>query len=142
MSYHVGSPKLSVSFAGMAIGLVLGGHAFGTTALAQDAKAEPIVESELLLSPAEDGDSLDDGSKTLSATNETPSFEELDSAASDLNEALSGARAKLDELRQATELAAMAAELREELETSIQENNRLAASLAEAQSERLSLIHI
>jgi chromosome segregation ATPase len=66
----------------------------------------------------------------------TPSFEELDSAASDLNEALSGARAKLDELRQATELAAMAAELREELESSIQENNRLAASLAEVQSER------
>lgn len=67
---------------------------------------------------------------------ETPSFEELDSAASNLNDALSGARAKLDELRQATELAAMAAELREELESSIQENNRLAASLAEVQSER------
>ncbi|MGI9416528.1 MAG: SH3 domain-containing protein [Geminicoccaceae bacterium] len=69
----------------------------------------------------------------------TPSFEELDSAASDLNEALSGARAKLDELRQATELAAMAAELRDELESSIQENNRLAASLAEVQSERSDL---
>ena len=65
-----------------------------------------------------------------------PSFEELDSAATNLNDALSGARAKLDELRQATELAAMAAELREELEISIQENNRLAASLAEVQSER------
>jgi chromosome segregation ATPase len=65
-----------------------------------------------------------------------PSFEELDSAATNLNDALSGARAKLDELRQATELAAMAAELREELESSIQENNRLAATLAEVQSER------
>ncbi|MGI9500500.1 MAG: SH3 domain-containing protein [Geminicoccaceae bacterium] len=101
------------------------------------------MTEELLMSPAsEDGAAaqpsvkLENVDKTLQKAEETPSFEELDSAASDLNEALSGARAKLDELRQATELAAMAAELREELEASIQENNRLAASLAEVQSGR------
>ncbi len=65
-----------------------------------------------------------------------PSLRDLNSAASNLNEALAGARAKLNELRQATELAAMAAELRDQLEVSIQENNRLAAALAEAKSEK------
>jgi len=136
MSHHVGSPKASVGCAGIAISLVLGWHSLSTSAIAQDAKTEAASESELLLSPTTESTGLNGAGETLSVTDDTPSFEELDSAASDLNEALSGARAKLDELRQATELAAMAAELREELETSIQENNRLAASLAEVQSER------
>jgi predicted nucleic acid-binding Zn-ribbon protein len=73
---------------------------------------------------------------TTATTAAKPSMRDLNSAASELNEALAGAREKLDELRQATELAAMAAELRDELEASIQENNRLAAALAESQSER------
>ncbi|MDH3664195.1 MAG: SH3 domain-containing protein [Alphaproteobacteria bacterium] len=99
---------------------------------------KPSLTDELLLSPTTAEEEVQP-SVTIEEVEETPSFEELDSAASDLNEALSGARAKLDELRQATELAAMAAELREELESSIQENNRLAASLAEVQSERSDL---
>ena len=139
MSHCVGSPRISVGCTGMAIGLVLGWQALSSPVFAQNATTETLQESELLLSPSTDrGETAGSGS-VLSTIERTPSFEELDSAASDLNEALSGARAKLDELRQATELAAMAAELREELETSIQENNRLAASLAEVQSERSEL---
>ena len=108
-------------------------------ALAQDTTTKPSLTDELLLSTGtEDIDEVK-SSDVIEKIGGTPSFEELDSAASDLNEALSGARAKLDELRQATELAAMAAELRDELESSIQENNRLAASLAEVQSDRSDL---
>ncbi|MEM8948179.1 MAG: SH3 domain-containing protein [Pseudomonadota bacterium] len=97
------------------------------------------MTDELLLSSETEASEDAASSEAITKIGSTPSFEELDSAASDLNEALSGARAKLDELRQATELAAMAAELRDELESSIQENNRLAASLAEVQSERSDL---
>lgn len=136
----VGSPKLSVGYTGIAIGLLLGWNAVSTEAFAQDATTNPSLTDELLMSPTTEGEEeTTKPSVTIREIEETPSFEELDSAASDLNEALSGARAKLDELRQATELAAMAAELREELETSIQENNRLAASLAEVQSDRSDL---
>ena len=140
MSQSVGSPKFPVGRTGMAIGLVLGWTFVSTEAFAQDAKTtEPSSASELLMSPDSQDAAIGKPSLTIEEIGTTPSFEELDSAASDLNEALSGARAKLDELRQATELAAMAAELREELESSIQENNRLAASLAEVQSERSEL---
>ncbi|MGI9486862.1 MAG: SH3 domain-containing protein [Geminicoccaceae bacterium] len=97
------------------------------------------MTEELLLSPTMEDEGAALSSDVIDETSSTPTFEELDSAASNLNEALSGARAKLDELRQATELAAMAAELRDELESSIQENNRLAASLAEVQSDRSDL---
>lgn len=142
MSQRVGSPKNSVSRALIAAGLLMGWTAAPTAVLGQDAETtEPSLTEELLLSP-EDEEADAAILPVLEAdetTGQTPSFDDLDSAASDLNEALSGARAKLDELRQATELAAMAAELREELEGSIQENNRLAASLAEAQSERSDL---
>ncbi len=131
---------MSVGCTGIVVGLLLGWTAVSSVALAQDAKTETSPGSELLMSQERTSDVGPAGSSdVLSKIESTPSFEELDSAASDLNEALSGARAKLDELRQATELAAMAAELREELETSIQENNRLAASLAEVQSERSEL---
>jgi predicted nucleic acid-binding Zn-ribbon protein len=124
----------------LAAGLVLGWGTATTTALAQDStRAKPTGSNELLLPAADEPATPAASSEVLDKVGNTPSFEELDSAASDLNEALSGARAKLDELRQATELAAMAAELREELETSIQENNRLAASLAEVQSDRINL---
>ncbi len=124
------------------LGLVLGLQVGAMQTFAQDAKTDDETNaSERLLLPTADETkkvgteppSTAIGNKSLT---ETPSFEELDSAATNLNDALSGAREKLDELRQATELAAMAAELREELESSIQENNRLAASLAEVQSER------
>jgi len=139
MSRSVGSPKMSVGCTGIAVGLLLGWNAVSTEARAQDATTmKPSLTDELLLSPTTAEEEVQP-SVTIEEVEETPSFEELDSAASDLNEALSGARAKLDELRQATELAAMAAELREELESSIQENNRLAASLAEVQSERSDL---
>jgi predicted nucleic acid-binding Zn-ribbon protein len=138
MPQRVGSRKDLIGRTILAAGLVMGWSA--TMASAQDATtAEPTGSNELLL-PASDEPTPSSASPgVLQKSGSTPSFEELDSAASDLNEALSGARAKLDELRQATELAAMAAELREELETSIQENNRLAASLAEIQSDRIDL---
>ena len=140
MSQRVGSPKVSISHTGIAVGLLLGWSAVSTGAIAQDAATTtPSSTEELLLTPSSEAKAETKPSVTLKEIETTPSFEELDSAASDLNEALSGARAKLDELRQATELAAMAAELREELEASIQENNRLAASLAEVQSERSDL---
>lgn len=139
MQQGVGSPRISVGCIGIAIGLILGWNAIASEAIAQEAKTtEP--DSELLLSPTtEAGTNAGATQPTPDPLEKTPSFEELDSAASNLNDALSGARAKLDELRQATELAAMAAELREELESSIQENNRLAATLAEVQSERSTL---
>lgn len=140
MWQSVESPRASVGRAGIAIGLLLGWNVVAVGAVADEVKTTaPASESELLLAPTSEGAEKVQPPLTLDKVEETPSFEELDSAASNLNEALSGARAKLDELRQATELAAMAAELREELESSIQENNRLAASLAEVQSERGAL---
>lgn len=144
MPQSVGSPKFSLGRTVLAAGLLLGSTAVSTASIAQDAATpEPSVTNELLLPKAENDEAAakhgETATEVLTKTGQTPSFEELDSAASDLNEALSGARAKLDELRQATELAAMAAELREELENSLQENNRLAASLAEVQSERSDL---
>lgn len=140
MSQIVGSSKMSVGCSGIAIGLLLGLNVASMEASAQDATTtKPSLTEELLVSPATENQEIVQPSTAMERVGNTPSFEELDSAASDLNEALSGARAKLDELRQATELAAMAAELREELEASIQENNRLAASLAEVQSERSDL---
>lgn len=139
MPQSVGSLKMSIGCTGIAVGLVLGWNAVSMEALAQDATTDPSLTEELLLSPETEDDGAAVASEATDANDATPSFEELDSAASDLNEALSGARAKLDELRQATELAAMAAELRDELESSIQENNRLAATLAEVQSERSDL---
>ncbi|MEZ5932478.1 MAG: SH3 domain-containing protein [Alphaproteobacteria bacterium] len=140
MPQSVGSPRISVGRTVVAVGLLLGWPTVSSVALGQEATTtKPSLTDELLLSTSRDDDVAAKASDTLQKIGKTPSFEELDSAASDLNEALSGARAKLDELRQATELAAMAAELREELEDSIQENNRLAASLAEVQSERSDL---
>ncbi len=152
MSQSVEFSKITVGRAGIVVGLVLGLNAASMPSFAQEAKTVvPDDSSEQLLVPntmrerAVEADTAINRGAAIRAqvgkglSSETPSFEELNSAASDLNEALSGARAKLDELRQATELAAMAAELREELESSIQENNRLAASLAEAQSERSQL---
>ena len=139
MSQTVGSLRMSVGYTGAAIGLVFGWNVVSTEVFAQDTTTKPSLTEELLLSPTteEEGATLPPG--VIDEVSDTPSFEELDSAASNLNEALSGARAKLDELRQATELAAMAAELRDELESAIQENNSLAASLAEVQSERSDL---
>lgn len=140
MLQRVGSRKHLLGRTILAAGLVIGWSATTTTASAQNATtAEPTGSNELLLPASDEAAAPATSSDVLQKVGSTPSFEELDSAASDLNEALSGARAKLDELRQATELAAMAAELREELETSIQENNRLAASLAEIQSDRIDL---
>lgn len=144
---------MSAGRAGLALGLALGlKAAVAFPVLAQEAKTggETPASERLLIPSANEGAAAETeklGAETNAPNSgvqakvpgSTPSFEELDSAASDLNAALSGARAKLDELRQATELAAMAAELREELESSIQENNRLAASLAEVQSERSRL---
>ena len=146
MLQNVEFSKISAGRTGLALGLALGLQAaVAVPVLAQEVKTdEAAPASERLLMPSADEgaptrtDSLETELKAK-VPESTPSFEELDSAASDLNAALSGARAKLDELRQATELAAMAAELREELESSIQENNRLAASLAEVQSERSRL---
>ncbi len=139
MPQTVGSPRMLAGCTGIAVGLVFGWNAVSVEALAQDTTTEPSLTEELLLSTGTENVGSDQPTDTVEDLSVTPSFEELDSAASDLNEALSGARAKLDELRQATELAAMAAELRDELESSIQENNRLAASLAEVQSERSDL---
>ena len=140
MPKSVESPKISVSRTVIAIGLLIGWTTVPTVVLAQDAATtEPSLTEELLLSPTSEDATVLPVVEADETKGRTPSFDDLDSAASDLNEALSGARAKLDELRQATELAAMAAELREELEASIQENNRLAASLADVQSERSDL---
>lgn len=163
MSQSVKLLTNSIGRAGGVVGLLLGMNLFTFEAISDETETKaPRVGSEQLYTPkssevespspslATDATATDPVATDPAATGlssnagskdepGTPSFEELDSAASDLNEALSGARAKLDELRQATELAAMAAELREELEGSIQENNRLAASLAEVQGERSDL---
>jgi len=140
MSQSVGSPIIPVGRAMIVIGLVSGWMAASPMAIGQEASSAPEgLADDVLLTPSEASDLTSSSPETIDRAETTPSFEELDSAASDLNDALSGARAKLDELRQATELAAMAAELREELEDSIQENNRLAASLAELQSDRSDL---
>ncbi len=152
MPNSVKSLRIAVGRTGVAVGIILGWTiaAFGVSA--DDVGTTPSrVEGEHLYAQTKDGADQNQPSLTLEKapgatstspsltvqkTPVTPSFEDLDTAASSLNDALSGARAKLEELRQATELAAMAAELRDELESSIQENNRLAASLAEVQSER------
>ena len=158
MSNSVTSPRITVGRTGIAIGVLLGLNVAAFAASADEPETTPSrVEGEHLYVQANDdldkiqpsltpesGLTLKKEPATVTTTPSlavrqtpaTPSFEELDTAASSLNDALSGARAKLEELRQATELAAMAAELRDELESSIQENNRLAAALAEVQSER------
>lgn len=136
MLERVVSSKVTGSRICIALGLTLGLSTAAVQTSAQEATTtDPTKGERLLLEDVNENKTVtnEEGAKIPSAT---PSFEELDSAASNLNDALSGARAKLDELRQATELAAMAAELREELEQAIQENNRIAASLAEVQSER------
>jgi DNA repair exonuclease SbcCD ATPase subunit len=144
MWHRVKSHAISAGHAGLVVGTAIGLNTLAIGVQAQDARepAATVQEAEDLLervpSAGTPGATTPDDSQLP-----TPSFEELDSAATDLNDALAGARAKLDELRQATELAAMAAELRDELEGSIQENNRLAASLAEVQGERseLEMLH-
>ncbi len=81
----------------------------------------------------------------LTGQGETPigktprTFNELETAASGLNDVLAGARAKLEQLREATEIAAIAAQLRDELEASSEENNRLSKALTEAEVVRRSL---
>ncbi|MGI9451233.1 MAG: SH3 domain-containing protein [Geminicoccaceae bacterium] len=66
-------------------------------------------------------------------------FDDLDTAASGLNDALDGARSKLDQLREAANIAAIAAALRDELEAAAEENNRLAAALTKAEATQRSL---
>jgi len=142
MSQSIELSNVSAGRVCLILGLVLGLQTSAAQTFAQETKtnAETSASERLLLPTADETEKVDPAPTSTEIGNEssteTPSFEELDSAATNLNDALSGAREKLDELRQATELAAMAAELREELESSIQENNRLAASLAEVQSER------
>ena len=68
-----------------------------------------------------------------------PPIGDLDTAASELNDVLSRARSKLDDLRKAADMAAIAANLREELEAGADENNRLAAALTEAEATQNSL---
>lgn len=58
---------------------------------------------------------------------------------SELNEALSAARARLAELTKAAEIAKVASELREQLEATKAENQRLKAALSEAQSDNAEL---
>lgn len=155
MLNSVKSPRIAVGRTGIAIGIALGWTiaAFGVTADELEATSSRVEGEHLYAQTKDDGDQAQPSltlekapGTTLTAPSSsvrtppvTPSFEDLDTAASSLNDALSGARAKLEELRQATELAAMAAELRDELESSIQENNRLAATLAEVQGERSDL---
>ncbi len=81
----------------------------------------------------------DDGVVVNSPQQPRSTFNDLDAAASGLNDALDGARSKLDQLREATEIAAIAASLRDELEASAEENNRLAAALTQAEATRRSL---
>lgn len=83
----------------------------------------------------------DEANTTTTGTsgNTDLSFDDLDAAASGLNDALDGARSKLDQLREAADIAAIAAALREELEASAEENNRLATSLTEAETDQRSL---
>ena len=66
-------------------------------------------------------------------------FDDLDTAASGLNDALDGARSKLDKLREAANIAAIAATLRDELEAAAEENNRLASALTKAEANQRSL---
>ncbi len=66
-------------------------------------------------------------------------FDDLDTAASGLNDALDGARSKLDQLREAANIAAIAAALRDELEAAAEENNRLASALTKAEVTQRSL---
>lgn len=135
MSERDKSPSLSVGQAAALVGVMVGSVLFALQAVAQDSPSE--------VEPSQG----DPGSGIVAqqapkgpAPGPASSFDELNSAATDLNDALAGARAKLTELQAATELTAMAADLRDQLEASRQENNRLAASLAEAQSERSALL--
>lgn len=78
----------------------------------------------------------------LPATNQLQprTFDELDTATSGLNDALAGAQAKLERLREATEMAGLAARLREELQIGAEENNRLSAALTEAEASHRGLM--
>ena len=135
MSVRGKSLSLSVGQTAALVGAMLGSVLFTLQAVAQTSpsKVEP--------SQGDPGTGIVTQQPQRGGTpGAASSFEELNSAATDLNDALAGARAKLNELQAATELTAMAADLRDQLEASRQENNRLAASLAEAQSERSALL--
>ena len=87
-----------------------------------------------------DADGADLSGQVGTPVGQSPrSFDDLETAASGLNDVLAGARAKLEQLREATEIAAIAAQLRDELEASSEENNRLSKALTEAEVEQRSL---
>ena len=135
--------RLRISYAGTAVACGMG--LMASALMAEDAsELRPLTdESVNLLQTVESGTGrlgISQGDTPAKTGNRSRlKFEDLDAAASGLNDALDGARSKLDQLREATEIAAIAASLRDELEASAEENNRLAAALTEREATQRSL---
>ena len=130
---------------GACVAVVCGGILIAPGLMAQDRSTEgPAEESSIELLQAIESNTSQAGTPqdnvpSQDAYRPRPTFDDLDTAASGLNDALDGARSKLDQLREAANIAAIAAALRDELEAAAEENNRLAAALTKAEATQRSL---
>ncbi len=140
-----GSRSASVRCNGACAVVALGMVLIAPTLMAEDASQQrsPSTDSIMLTQATDSGlpdrGKLEDGTSGVTIHQPHLAFDDLDTAASGLNDALDGARSKLDQLRQAADIAAIAAALREQLEAGADENNRLATALTKAEVNQRSL---
>lgn len=140
-----GSRSASVLCNSARAALALGMMLIAPALMAEDASQQRAPSNDsIILAQATESDAPDQGNSedgTSGSIIQQPhlAFDDLDTAASGLNDALDGARSKLDQLRQAADIAVIAAALREELEAGADENNRLATALTKAETTRRSL---
>lgn len=147
MSARYGPHWVFVSRSGILASVVIGWTTIAVPAELTDlgwADQRSGIEDNLQLAQATDIESSVPGitQDGLPSTNQPQprTFDELDTAASGLNDALAGAQAKLERLREATEMATLAAKLRDALQASAEENNRLSTALTEAEAFQRSLV--
>lgn len=135
------SVQWNSAHAALALGIML----IAPALMAEDASQQrsPSNDSIILTQATDSGvpdlGKSEDGTSEVTIHQPHMAFDDLDTAASGLNDALDGARSKLDQLRQAADIAAIAAALREQLEAGADENNRLATALTKAEATQRSL---
>ena len=139
------SRSTSIPQLSMCIAIACGSMLIAPGLSAEDRSAErPTTDSRFELlqsiqSKTSETEKLQDGEVSKAFDQPRPTIGDLNTAASGLNDVLTRARSKLDDLRKAADMAAIAATLREELEAGADENNRLAAALTEAEAAQRSL---
>ncbi len=120
------------------MGLLGGAMALGFTADFNEARADGRSSAlGLLAAEGHQYAQSSDGAKTDAAAGSGQA--EGDIPFSELNEALSAARARLTELTKAAEIAKVAGELKDDLKAAEAENQELTAALSQARSENAEL---